>query len=55
MSERSERTIGHGSERTVGDGSAAVGLVRPDGPAKLTGAARYAADHSAPGLVFAVR
>ena len=29
-------------------------LVRPDGPAKLTGAARYAADHSVPGLVFAV-
>ncbi len=42
------------SERTIGHGSAAVGLVRPDGPAKLTGAARYAADHSVPGLVFAV-
>ena len=29
-------------------------LPRPDGPAKVTGRARYAADHGAPGLLHAV-
>ncbi len=33
--------------------SAGIGLVRPDGQAKLTGAARYSADNSAAGLVHA--
>jgi len=34
--------------------STLLGLVRPDGPAKLTGTTRYAADNSVPGLVFSV-
>ena len=34
--------------------SIGTALPRPDGPAKLTGAARYCADHSRPGMVHAV-
>jgi len=34
--------------------SAAGGLVRPNGPAKLTGTARYAADNSVPDMLHAV-
>ena len=31
-----------------------IGLPRPDGPVKVTGAARYSADHARPGMVHAV-